>query len=161
VRPGFNNLAASWTVWAPISAAFAALTSIFAMLGVEGVDSDLATFFRAPIVVGVPGRLLTATGRLQPMALSPKTMTFLTLSGLATRASRLCYFRALKLGDAAHVGSTDKLSVILVAVFGVLLLAEQLAITNRLGVGLIGCGALLVGFRGRKRQEIRYTLLLW
>jgi transporter family protein len=148
MRPDFDNLAASWTVWALLSAGFAALTAIFAKVGVEGVDSDFATFIRTLVVVAVLGLLLTATGRLQPTTLSPKTMAFLTLSGLATGASWLCYFRALKLGDAARVAPIDKLSVVLVAVFGVLFLGERLSATNWLGVGLIACGALLVAFRG-------------
>ena len=148
MRPDFDNLAASWTLWALLSAVFAALTAIFAKVGVEGVDSDLATFIRTLIVAAALGLLLTATGRLQPTALSPKTLTFLTLSGLATGASWLCYFRALKLGDAARVAPIDKLSVVLVALFGVLFLGERLSTTNWLGVGLIACGALLVAFRG-------------
>ncbi|WP_294540359.1 EamA family transporter [uncultured Rhodoblastus sp.] len=148
MRPDFDHLAASWTVWALLSAVFAALTAIFAKVGVEGVDSDFATFIRTLIVVAVLGLLLSATGRLQPTALSPKTLAFLTLSGLATGASWLCYFRALKLGDAARVAPIDKLSVVLVAAFGVLFLGERLSTTNWLGVALIGCGALLVAFRG-------------
>jgi transporter family protein len=148
VRPDFDNLAASWTLWALLSAVFAALTAIFAKVGVEGVDSDLATFIRTLIVAAALGLLLTATGRLQPTVLSPKTLTFLTLSGLATGASWLCYFRALKLGDAARVAPIDKLSVVLVALFGVLFLGERLSTTNWLGVALIACGALLVAFRG-------------
>jgi transporter family protein len=148
MRPDFDNLAASWTVWALLSAVFAALTAIFAKVGVEGVDSDLATFIRTLIVVVVLGLLLTATDRLQPTALSPKTLVFLTLSGLATGASWLCYFRALKLGDAARVAPIDKLSVVLVVVFGVSFLGERLSATNWLGVGLIACGALLVACRG-------------
>ena len=148
MRPDFDNLAASWTLWALLSAVFAALTAIFAKIGVGGVDSDLATFIRTLIVAAALGLLLTATGRLQPTALSPKTRTFLTLSGLATGASWLCYFRALKLGDAARVAPIDKLSVVLVALFGVLFLGERLSTTNWLGVALIACGALLVAFRG-------------
>ncbi len=139
---------ASWAVWALLAAFFAALTAIFAKLGVERVDSDLATFVRTLVVVFVLGLLLAATGRLQATAMSPKTVLFLTLSGLATGASWLCYFRALKLGDAARVAPIDKLSVVLVAIFGVLFLGEKLSGPNWLGVGLIACGALLVAYRG-------------
>ena len=148
MRLDFETMAGSWIVWALFSAVFAALTAIFAKIGVEGVDSDYATFVRTLVVVCVLGLLLTATGRLHVSALSPKTMTFLTLSGLATGASWLCYFRALKIGDAARVAPIDKLSVVLVAVFGVFFLGERLSAQNWLGVVLIACGALLVAFRG-------------
>lgn len=148
MRLDSESLFDSWTIWALLSAAFAALTAIFAKLGVEGVDSDFATFVRTLVVVGVLGLLLTATGRLQPSTLNPKTLVFLTLSGLATGASWLCYFRALKLGDAARVAPIDKLSVVLVAIFGVVFLGERLAAPNWLGVVFIACGALLVAYRG-------------
>ncbi len=144
----FVSWFASWTFWALLSAAFAALTAIFAKIGVEGVDSDFATLIRTLVVVSVLGMLLTATGRLQPSTLNPKTLAFLTLSGLATGASWLCYFRALKLGDAARVAPIDKLSVVLVAIFGVVFLGERLSAPNWIGVFLIGCGALLVAYRG-------------
>ncbi len=137
----------SWTAWALLSALFAALTAIFAKLGVEAIDSDLATFVRTLVVVCVLGALLAATGRLHAAPLSPRTLAFLALSGLATGASWLCYFRALKLGDAARVAPIDKLSVVLVAVFGVLFLGEKLSGPNWLGVTLIACGALLVAYR--------------
>jgi transporter family protein len=144
----FANSTASWIVWALLSAAFAALTAIFAKIGVEGVDSDFATFIRTLVVVGVLTLLLTASGRLQFATLNPKTMAFLTLSGLATGASWLCYFRALKLGDASRVAPIDKLSVVLVAIFGVAFLGERLSSVNWLGVVLIASGALLVAYRG-------------
>jgi bacterial/archaeal transporter family protein len=147
MRLDSESLFVSWTFWALLSAAFAALTAIFAKIGVEGVDSDFATLIRTLVVVGVLGLLLTATGRLQPSTLNVKTLAFLTLSGLATGASWLCYFRALKLGDAARVAPIDKLSVVLVAVFGVMFLGERLSTPNWLGVFLIACGALLVAYR--------------
>ncbi len=139
---------ASWAGWALLAAVFAALTAIFAKIGVEGVDSDVATFVRTLVVVCVLALLLALTGRLQTTGLSGKTLVFLTLSGLATGASWLCYFRALKLGEAARVAPIDKLSVVLVAVFGVLFLGEKLSSANWLGIGLIACGALLVAFGG-------------
>ena len=148
MRLDLETMAGSWIVWALFSAIFAALTAIFAKIGVEGVDSDFATLIRTLVVVCVLGLLLTATGRLHFTALSPKTMTFLTLSGLATGASWLCYFRALKMGAAARVAPIDKLSVVLVAIFGVFFLGERLSAQNWLGVVLIACGALLVAFRG-------------
>lgn len=140
-----TDLLSSWLPWALLSAGFAALTAIFAKVGVETVSSDLATFIRTLVVAGALGALLTATGQLQPPgSISAKTYGFLLLSGLATGASWLCYFRALKLGHASQVAPIDKLSVVLVAVFGVVFLGEKLAAVNWLGVALIGVGAILV-----------------
>ena len=139
---------ANWTFWALLSAAFAALTAIFAKLGVENVNSDFATFVRTVVIVGVLGAILLATGQWQPLAsISVRSYWFLLLSGLATGASWVCYFRALKLGDAARVAPIDKLSVVLVAIFGVLFLGERLSSTNWLGVALIAAGAVLVALR--------------
>jgi len=93
--------------------------------------------------------IVSATGQWQaPAAISGRTWLFLVLSGLATGASWLCYFRALKLGDAARVAPIDKLSVVLVAVFGVMFLGERLSGVNWLGVALIALGALLVATKG-------------
>jgi len=139
----------SWQFWAVLSAVFAALTAIFAKVGVEAVDSDLATFIRTLVIVAVLAAILAGMGKLQaPGAISGRTWLFLILSGLATGASWLCYFRALKLGDAARVAPIDKLSVVLVAVFGALFLGERLGAVNWLGVGLIAAGAVLVAYRG-------------
>jgi len=139
----------SWQFWAVLSATFAALTAVFAKVGVETVDSDLATFIRTLVVVAVLAAILAATGKLQaPSTIPGRTWLFLILSGLATGASWLCYFRALKLGDAARVAPIDKLSVVLVAVFGALFLGERLGPANWLGVGLIAAGAVLVAYRG-------------
>jgi len=139
----------SWQFWAVLSAVFAALTAIFAKVGVEAVDSDLATFIRTLVIVAVLAAILAGTGKLQaPGAIPGRTWLFLILSGLATGASWLCYFRALKLGDAARVAPIDKLSVVLVAVFGALFLGERLGPANWLGVGLIAAGAVLVAYRG-------------
>ncbi len=137
----------SWIFWALFSAAFAALTAIFAKVGVEGVDSALATLARTLVVAVALALLLAATGRLHLTALPPRTWTFLVLSGLATGASWLCYFRALKLGEASQVAPIDKLSVVLVALFGAAFLGERLSTVNWLGVALIATGALLVAFR--------------
>lgn len=135
----------AWQFWALLSATFAALTAIFAKLGVENVGADFATFARTVVVVLALGALLTATGQWQPPAsVSGRSWLFLVLSGLATGASWLCYFRALKLGDAARVAPVDKLSVVMVAVFGALLLGEELSLANWLGVALIAGGAALV-----------------
>jgi transporter family protein len=140
---------ASWTFWALLSASFAALTAIFAKIGVEHINSDFATLLRTLIVVAVLAAILGATRQYQPLAeISMRTYAFLSLSGLATGASWLCYFRALKLGDAARVAPVDKLSVVLVALFGVAFLGERLTAANWLGIVLIGCGALLVAYKG-------------
>ncbi len=137
-----------WQAWAVLSAAFAALTAIFAKVGVENVNSDYATFIRTIVIVVVLGAVLAATGNWQaPATVTAKTWLFLILSGLATGASWLCYFRALKLGDAARVAPIDKLSVVLVAVFAVLFLGERLSGPNWLGVALIAAGAVLVAWR--------------
>ncbi len=124
----------SWQLWAVLSAVFAALTAIFAKIGVENVNSDLATFIRTVVVVVVLAGILLATGQWQPPAsIASRTYLFLLLSGLGTGASWLCYFRALQLGDAARVAPIDKLSVVLVAVFGVGFLGERLSGVNWLG----------------------------
>src|SRR5262245_19531019 len=123
------DLASPWLVWALLSAAFAALTAVFAKVGVEHVNSDLATFIRTAVVLVVLGAILAARGLLQPVtAIAGRTYLFLALSGLCTGASWLCYFRALQIGDAARVAPIDKLSVVLVAILGVLFLSEQLSV---------------------------------
>ena len=139
------RLVGAWQFWALLSAVFAALTAIFAKVGIEKVGSDYATLFRTVVILVVLGSLVTATGQWQsPSSLTRRTILFLVLSGLATGASWLCYFRALKLGEAARVAPVDKLSVVLVAVFGALFLGERLSLINAIGVGLIALGAMLV-----------------
>lgn len=138
----------SWQVWALLSAVFAALTAIFAKIGVENISSDLATFIRTIVVLVSFLLLLLATGQfVPPQQISGRTWTFLVLSGLGTGASWLCYFRALKLGPASLVAPVDKLSVVLVAIFGVLLLGERPSPTGWLGIAMIGCGAVLIAAR--------------
>lgn len=142
------NASDSWQFWAVLSAVFAALTAIFAKVGVETVNSDFATFIRTVVILAVLAAILFATGQFQPLSsISSRTYAFLGLSGLATGASWICYFRALKLGQAAQVAPIDKLSVVLVAVFGVVFLGERLSGTNWLGVCLIAVGAVLVAYR--------------
>ena len=142
------SLFSSWQTWALLSAVFAALTAIFAKVGVENINSDLATFIRTIVVIVALGCLLAATGQFQaPGTISSRSYLFLVLSGLGTGASWLCYFRALKLGDAAKVAPIDKLSVVLVAVFGVMFLGERLSMPNWFGVALIAVGAILVAYR--------------
>jgi transporter family protein len=135
----------SWPFWALLSAVFAALTAIFAKVGVKDVDSDVATLIRTVVILVTLAFILLTMGKLHaPGPLSTKTWTFLVLSGLATGASWICYFRALKLGPASLVAPVDKLSVVLVALFGVTLLGEQLSSKQWLGVALVGVGAVVL-----------------
>jgi len=139
----------SWQVWALLAALFAALTALLAKLGVENVPPDLATLIRTLVVVAALGILVVATGQWPAAGVIPgRSYAFLVLSGLATGASWLCYFRALQLGDVARVAPIDKLSVVLVAVFGAVFLGEQLTLPNWLGVALIAGGAVLVAYKG-------------
>lgn len=142
------NPLASWQSWALLSAVFAALTAIFAKVGVEEINSDFATFIRTLVILAVLGGILIATNQFQPLrAVSAKTYLFLALSGLATGASWVCYFRALKLGNASQVAPIDKLSVLFVAIFGVFFLSEKLSFGNWIGICLIAIGALLVAMK--------------
>ena len=143
-----KTLFTSWPFWALLSAGFAALTAIFAKVGVENVNSDFATFFRTIVILMAAGLMFYITGNWQePSSVSPRSWLFLVLSGLATGASWICYFRALKLGDAARVAPIDKLSVVFVSVFAVLFLGERLSLPNWLGVAMIAAGAVLVAYR--------------
>jgi len=138
----------SWQFWAVLSAIFAALTAIFAKVGIENVNSDFATFIRTIIILVTLAFILLATGEFQaPGSIAPRSYLFLILSGLATGASWICYFRALKIGEAAKVAPIDKLSVVLVALFGVAFLGERLTAPNWLGIALIAVGAILVAYR--------------
>lgn len=137
-----------WLFWALLSALFAALTAIFAKVGVADVPADLATLIRTVVILAMLAGIVAASGQWQaPSSVSPRTWTFLLLSGLATGASWLCYFRALKLGDAARVAPVDKLSIVFVALFGVLFLGEKLSTLNWLGVGLCLAGIVLIALR--------------
>jgi transporter family protein len=138
-------MAENWVFWALVSAAFAALTAIFGKLGVAGISSDLATLIRTVVILAVIAAIVFSTGQWQPPStISGKTWLFLCLSGLATGASWLAYFRALKLGDAARVAPIDKLSIVLVAIFGVIFLGEKLNLMHWFGVLLIASGALVM-----------------
>ena len=138
----------SWLPWALGSAAFAALTAIFAKIGLEGIDSDFATLVRTVVIVAVLGTFVAATGKWRnPLALPHKSVTFLVLSAFATGASWVCYFRALKIGEAAKVAPVDKLSVVLVAVFAVAFLGERPAPREWLGIGLVALGVLVLSLR--------------
>jgi transporter family protein len=138
----------SWQAWALLSAAFAALTAIFAKIGVEDINSDLATFIRTIVVLASLALILFATGKFTaPGPISTRSWIFLVLSGLGTGASWLCYFRALKLGPATLVAPIDKLSVVMVALFGVAFLGERPSLNGWLGIALIAAGAVLIAFK--------------
>ncbi|UGX86833.1 EamA family transporter [Phyllobacterium meliloti] len=141
-------MTSTWQFWALLSAMFAALTAIFAKVGIENINSDFATLIRTFVIIGALCLFLTVSGQWQtPSTISAKTWTFLILSGLATGASWLAYFRALKIGDAARVAPIDKLSVVMVAIFGVAFLGEKLSGLNWFGVLLIAAGVILLSFR--------------
>ena len=143
-----KSVSSYWQFWAVLSAGFAALTAIFAKIGVDNINPDFATFVRTIIILLCLAAILTATGQFQsPSSVSARTYAFLVLSGLATGASWVCYFRALKLGDASQVAPIDKLSVVLVAIFAFLFLSERPSGTNWLGILLIAAGAILVAKR--------------
>ena len=138
----------SWQFWAVLSAVFAALTAIFGKIGVAEVSADFATLIRTGVILVAIAVLVFAAGEWQaPATVGARTWTFLVLSGLATGASWLCYYRALKLGDASRVAPIDKLSVVLVALFAVLFLGERPAGIHLVGIALIAAGAVLVSLR--------------
>lgn len=140
-----NAMTSNWLFWAVLSAIFAALTAVFAKIGVSDINSNFATFIRTLVVIAALCGILSLLGDWQsPSSIPMRTYVFLILSGLGTGASWLCYFHALKLGDAARVAPIDKLSVVMVAIFGVAFLGEKLSAMNWLGVGLIAVGAVLV-----------------
>jgi transporter family protein len=138
----------NWFYWAILSAVFAALTAIFAKIGLHGVDSDFATLIRTFVIFFVlSGFVYWQNKWSNPLALPTKTLTFLVLSALATGASWLCYFRALKIGEASKVAPVDKLSVILVAIIAVIFLGERPSTREWLGILLVGAGVLILGFK--------------
>jgi transporter family protein len=140
--------ASNWVIWALLSAVFAALTAIFAKVGLEGVDSDLATLVRTFVIIIVLSAFVYLTGKwTNPFELSSHTLLFLVLSGLATGASWVCYFRALKIGDASKVAPVDKLSVMLVAIFAFLFLHERPSVREWIGILMVGGGVLVLGLK--------------
>jgi len=138
-----------WQLWAVGAALFAALTAVLAKLGLEGIDANLATLLRTLVVAAALALLLLITGQLSwqhLQGLPTSSLAPLVLSGLATGVSWLCYFQALKLGPVSRVAPIDKLSVVLVALLGVLVLGEQLGWRGWLGIALMGVGAALVAW---------------
>jgi bacterial/archaeal transporter family protein len=138
----------SWFAWALLSAVFAALTAIFAKVGLQGVDSDLATLIRTGVIILALACFVWVTGKWRnPAELGSTTWLFLTLSGLATGASWVCYFRALKLGEASKVAPVDKLSLLLVAIFAYLFLAERPSMREWIGIVMVGAGVVILALR--------------
>jgi bacterial/archaeal transporter family protein len=135
----------SWIVWALLAAVFAAATALLAKVGVAHVDSNLATAIRTTVVLVFAWGIAIALGKHGEIRdLDRRTVMFLTLSGLATGLSWICYFRALQLGPASRVAPLDKLSVPLVMVFAWLLLGEKLTVPVILGGVLITAGAIVM-----------------
>jgi len=138
----------SWFYWALMSAVFAALTAIFAKIGIKGVDSDLATLIRTAIIIVVLSAFVWFAGKWSnPFELSSRTWLFLSLSGLATGASWVCYFRALQIGDASKVAPVDKLSLVLVAVFAFTFLGERPSLREWSGIAMVAGGVLVLAFK--------------
>ena len=137
-----------WFTWAMLSAVFAALTTVFAKVGVADVDADLATFIRTLVVVVLLGVLVVAAGKwTNPLTVPPRTLAFLGLSALATGASWICYFRALQGGDASLVAAVDKSSLLLVALFAAAFLGERPAGRQWIGIALVAAGVFTLGWR--------------
>jgi bacterial/archaeal transporter family protein len=137
-----------WFYWALLSAVFAALTAIFAKIGLEGVDSDFATLIRTFVIITVLAGFVYVTGKwTNPLALRPKTLSFLGLSGLATGASWICYYRALQVGEASKVAPVDKFSVVLVAIFAFVFLGERPIAREWLGILMVGAGVIVLGLK--------------
>jgi bacterial/archaeal transporter family protein len=135
----------NWLTWALLSAFFAAVTAVLAKVGVAGVDSNLATAIRTSVVVVFTWLLVALTRETaEVQMLSRKTWLFLALSGVATGLSWLCYFHALKIGPVSKVAPIDKLSVVLVIVFGALFLGERMSVAKAAGGFLILAGAIII-----------------
>jgi len=143
-----KNVLSTWQLWAILSAVFAAFTAIFAKIGIKEINSDFATFIRTIVILVVLGAILFTTDQFQSVRAIPnKSLLFLILSGLATGGSWICYFRALKIGNASQVAPIDKLSVVLVAIFGVIFLGENLTLSHWIGIGLIAIGAIVIALQ--------------
>lgn len=143
-----TTTASNWLVWALLSAVFAAMTAIFAKIGLAGVDADLATLIRTAVIIAALAVFVHVTGKwTNPLRLSGRTWLFLVLSGLATGASWVCYFRALKLGEASKVAPVDKLSLLLVALFATVFLHERPSLREWTGILLVGVGVLVLAIK--------------
>ncbi|MEO8802153.1 MAG: EamA family transporter [Rudaea sp.] len=137
-----------WFFWAIISAGFAALTAIFAKIGIRDIDSDYATLIRTVVIIVVLTAWVWLTGKWRdPRELPSKSLIFLALSALATGASWVCYFRALQIGDASLVAPVDKSSLVLVAVFAFVFLGERPTTQQWLGIALVALGVVVLSLR--------------
>jgi len=133
-----------WRLFALSSAFFAALTALFAKLGVTEINSNLATFYRTIVILALSALIVSARHEWQmPGAVSAKGVTYLTMSGVATGLSWLCYFRAVQMAPVSRVAPIDKLSVVLVVIFAALLLGERLTWKVGMGAALITVGVIL------------------
>lgn len=140
------SIANNWFYWALLSAVFAAFTTIFAKIGLDGIDSDYATLIRTFVIIIILSAFIFLSGKwINPAKISRRSLLFLIFSGLATGASWLCYFRALKMGQASKVAPVDKMSLALVAVFAVIFLHERLLVKDWLGILLISIGVIVLG----------------
>ena len=134
-----------WLVFALLSAIFAALTSILAKIGIDGVNSNLATAIRTVVVVIMAWGMVFLTNTQSGISeISKKSWVFLILSGLATGASWLCYYRALQMGDVSKVVPIDKLSIVLTMILAFFLLHEQFTVKSLVGCILIGIGTFVM-----------------
>jgi transporter family protein len=142
---GRMNLRQNWVLFALGSALFAGLTAFFGKIGVAGINSNLATFIRTIVILGVTAALLTLRAEWRPAtAISSNTWTYLVLSGIATGLSWLCYYRALQLGPVSKVAPIDKLSVVFAIVLGILFLKESLTWPVVIGGALIVAGSIVM-----------------
>ncbi|MEY8312449.1 EamA family transporter [Oscillospiraceae bacterium 42-9] len=134
-----------WLLFAVLSSVFAALTSILAKVGIEGVNSNLATAIRTTVVLAMAWGMVLLTGSQGGISgISQKSWIFLILSGLATGASWLCYYYALQIGEASKVAPIDKMSVVITVILAFLFLHEKITIKAAIGCTLIGAGTLLM-----------------
>jgi transporter family protein len=141
-------MAQSWAFWALLSALFAALTTVFARVGVAGIDADLATLLRTVLILLLLAVLVAVRRKwLNPALLPSRTLVFLALSALATGISWVCYFRALQIGRASQVAPVDRLSLVLVALFAAAFLGERPSAQDWLGIGLVTAGVLALTFK--------------
>ncbi|MBE9136179.1 EamA family transporter [Nodosilinea sp. LEGE 07088] len=135
----------AWWIFALLSAFFAALTTIFSKIGVENINSNLATAIRTVVILAIAWGIVWANGQAQGLlTISPKTMLFLVLSGVATGLSWLCYFRALQLGNASLVAPVDKSGLTLVLLLSVVFLGEPLTLQVVVGTALVLAGTLVL-----------------
>ena len=140
--------ASSWIFWAVLSAMFAALTTIFAKVGIQGIDSDLATLIRTAIVLLLLTLFVHFTGKwANPFNLSKYNWLFLFLSGLATGASWVCFYRALQIGEASKVLVVDKFSIVFVAILAFVFLGEKPLTKDWLGIALVASGLMVIAFK--------------